>query len=128
MTDPTKHQDLVNYMSVYQTQDEYRGKHYHPEGAVCWYECNAYGEPTGCLIYVHNVPIAELMWDFEKKRKFKQINPDKPERKTIQFLLSNEPDALQNHDSHIKPKLYQPPVLHKTKPKGKKNHGSKNKD
>ena len=128
MTDPTKHQDLINYMSVYQTQDEYRGKHYHPEGAVCWYECNAYGDPTGHLIYVHNVPIKDLMWDFKKKREFKQINPDKPERKTIQYLLSCEPGALQNHDSHVKPKLYQPPVLNKTKLKGKKNHGGKSKD
>lgn len=128
MTDPAKHQDLVNYMSVYQTQDEFKGKHYHPEGAVCWYECNAYGEPTGSLIYVHKVPIADLMWDFEKKRKFKQINPDKPERKTIQYLLSHEPDTLQNHDSHVKPRLYQPPVLNKTKLKGKKKYGTKNKD
>lgn len=115
-------------MSVYQTQDEFKGKHYHPEGAVCWYECNAYGEPTGGLIYVHRVPITSLMWDFAKKREFKQINPDKPERKTIQFLLSHEHDALQNHDSNVKPKLYQPPVLHKTKLKGKRVHGYKNKN
>lgn len=128
VTDPSKHEDLVNYMSVYQTQDSFKGKHYHPEGAVCWYECNAYGEPTGSLIYVHRVPIADLMWDFDKKRKFKQINPDKPERRTIQFLLSHESDALQNHDSHVKPRLYQSPVSNKTKLKGKKTHGTKNKD
>lgn len=127
VTDPEKHPDLVNYMSVYQTQDEFGGVHYHPEGAVCWYECNIYGEPTGHLIYVHRVPITSLMWDFDKKRKFKQINPDKPERKTIQFLLSHEPDALQNHSSHVKPKLYQPPVLNKTT-KGKKKNGTKSKD
>ena len=126
VTDPRKHQDLVNYMSVYQTQDEFRGKHYHPVGAVCWYECNAYGEPTGNLIYIHKVPVQELMWDFNKKREFKRINPDKPERKTIQYLLSHEPNVLQNFSSNVKPKMYQPPVLNKTKSKGKKNHGTKN--
>lgn len=115
-------------MSVYQTQDGFKGKHYHPEGAVCWYECNAYGDPTGHLIYVHKVPIEELMWNFKKKREFKQINPDKPERKTIPYLLSHEPNALQNYDSDIKPQMYQPPVLNKTKPKGKKKYGTKNKD
>ena len=128
VTDPAKHQDLVNYMSVYQTQDEFRGRHYHPEGALCWYECNAYEEPTGHIIFVRKVPITSLMWNFSLKRKFKQINPDKPERKTIQFLLSHEPGALQNHYTHVKPKLYQPPVSNKTKLKGQKKYGTKNKN
>ncbi len=128
MTDPKKHQDLVNYMSVYQTQDGFKGKHYHPEGAVCWYECNAYGDPTGNLIYVHKVPIEDLMWDFNRKREFKRINPDKPERKTIPYLFSHEPNMLQNFSSSVKPKMYQPPVLNKTKLKGKKKNGTKNKN
>lgn len=70
VSDPWNHDELLDFMSVYQTQNE-KGIHYHPEGALCWYTCNQYGDPTGVTVFARRVPIKKYMWNFEAKKKFR---------------------------------------------------------
>ena len=113
VTEPTGHEDLLNFLSVYQTQDRFKGPHYHPEGALCWYSCNQYGEPLGGVIFARKVPVKELMWSFELKKKFRM----NAFNKTVEFkeLFSRE-KGYEDYKT-TKPKLYQP--VRKTK-KGRK--------
>lgn len=43
-------------------------KKYYPKGALCWFECNQYGEPLGTAIFIETVPrrklVKERMSDF----------------------------------------------------------------
>lgn len=52
---------MLDYLSDYRTQDKMRGIHYYPSGALCWFETNAYGDPTGKVYYVRKVPNMELI-------------------------------------------------------------------
>ena len=116
VTEPKGHDDLLNFLSVYQTQDHFKGTHYHPEGALCWYSCNQYGEPTGEVVFAREVPIKNLMWSFSFKRKFRMKDFDKH----VEFkdLFSREP-GYEDYKT-VKPKLYSAP---KTKKKGRKKNG-----
>ncbi len=118
VTEPTGHEDLLNFLSVYQTQDVFKGKHYHPEGALCWYSCNQYGEPLGEVIYIRNVPIKSLMWSFSFKKRFRMNGFDK----SVEFkdLFAKEPGC--EICKTVKPELYQ---AKKTK-KGNEKYGNKN--
>jgi len=117
VTEPIGHEDLLNFLSVYQTQDHFKGKHYHPEGALCWYSCNQYGEPLGGIIFVRKVPVKELMWSFAYKKKFRMSGFNK----TVEFkeVFSREP-RYEDYKT-VKPKLYQ--SVRKTK-KGRKTYGN----
>ena len=55
VTEPYGHEALLDFLSVYQTQDKFGGVHYHPKGALCWFSCNKYGDPLGQEIYARNV-------------------------------------------------------------------------
>lgn len=118
VTDPFDHEELLDFLSVYQTQDFFKGVHYHPEGALCWYECNRYGDPTGVVIYARKVPIENLMWSFSQKKKFRMRNFSR--QKTIQQVLMSEP----GHELYplAKPKLYQPKGSKHAKSKSRKTN------
>lgn len=114
VTEVTGHDDLLDFFSVYQTMNKAGGTHYHPEGALCWFSCNQYGDPTGSLIFARKVPIKSLMWDFNRKREFRTKNL-KPKAKTLPEVLTHEPGT---EDWEVrKPKLYQKSITKK----GKKN-------
>lgn len=117
VTEPVGHEDLLNFLSVYQTQDHFKGVHYHPEGALCWYSCNQYGEPTGEVIFARKIPIEGLMWCYSLKRKFRM----KEFHKTVEFknLFSREP-GYEDYKT-VKPRLYQ---VKKTAKKGRKKNGN----
>lgn len=117
VTETTGHEDLLNFLSVYQTQDEFKGVHYHPEGMLCWYSCNRYGEPTGKIVLDRKVPIKNLMWSFSSKRKFRMKAFS--QRKAFKDAFSTE-KKVEEYKT-VKPRLFQP--VDKKTVKGKKKYG-----
>ena len=90
VTETYGHDELVNFMSSYQTQDRRNGKHYHPHGYLCWYQCNDYGEPTGTVQLIKKVP--EYVWIFDFANKgYQRMKKDMAKKKTIQEVLTAEP-------------------------------------
>lgn len=104
VTEMTGHEDLIKFMSSYQTQDKKNGKHYHPYGYLCWYEANNYGEPTGVAHVIKKVP--EYVWIFDFANKgYQQMKRDKAKEKTIPEVLTAEP-RMTLLDTVVKPKLH----------------------
>lgn len=62
------HDDLIDYLSDYRTQDKLRGVHYYPKGALCWFETNQYGDPTGQVYYIKKIP-DEKQWDIPRRQR-----------------------------------------------------------
>ena len=67
------HDDLLDYLSDYRTQDKYKGVHYHPSGALCWFACNQYGDPTGMVYYARKIPDMKLLEIPRRKRGFRKL-------------------------------------------------------
>lgn len=117
VTETTGHEDLLNFLSVYQTQDGFKGVHYHPEGMLCWYSCNRYGEPIGGIVLDRKVPIKNLMWSFSRKRKYRLNSFSQKKTLKDAFYLEKKVEEYKT----IKPRLFQP--ADKKTMKGKKNNG-----
>ena len=106
VTELTSHDDMVLFMSSYQTQDKKGGKHYHPRGYLCWYECDRYGDPTGIVYVIKKVP--EYVWIFNFKDKgFQRLKRDRAKVKTLQEVLSAEPRMTPLNTTDVKCKLHQ---------------------
>ena len=67
------HEDMLNYLSVYRTQDKMKGVHYYPSGALCWFETNQYGDPTGSVYYVRKIPDMKLLELPKRQRSYKKL-------------------------------------------------------
>lgn len=122
VTEVTGHDELLDFMSVYQTQDHFKGVHYHPVGALCWYSCNQYGDPTGEVVYARKIPIEGLMWSFSLKRKFRM----KGFNKKTEFKDLFQSEIGYEDYKTVKPRLPQSGASKKTK-KGKKRNGNSQK-
>ena len=64
------HDDMLDYLSDYRTQDKFRGVHYYPSGALCWFETNQYGDPTGTIYYARKIPDMKLLEIPRRRRGF----------------------------------------------------------
>lgn len=64
---------MLDYLSDYRTQDKMRGVHYYPSGALCWFECNQYGDPTGSVYYARKIPDMKLLDIPRRKRGYKRL-------------------------------------------------------
>lgn len=104
VTELIGHDDLINFLSVYQANDIKKG-HYHPVGALFWFECNQYGEPTGHAVYIRNVPIEKLMWKFAKKKEYR-LDLMNYRRSLVEVLTEDKQEEAMPKTA-IKPKLYQ---------------------
>ena len=105
VTELTGHDDLIDFMSSYQTQHK-NGKHYHPKGYLCWYEADNYGDPTGTVHIIKQVP--EYVWIFNFKDKgYQKMKRDNEKKKIISKVLSAEPRTMPLNTSGIKCKLSQ---------------------
>lgn len=62
------HDDMLDYLSDYRTQDKMRGIHYYPKGALCWFETNQYGDPTGSVYIARHIP-DESQWNIPKRQR-----------------------------------------------------------
>ena len=67
------HDDLLDYLSDFRTQDKMGGVHYYPSGALCWFETNQYGDPTGAVYYVRKIPDMELLDIPRRQRGFRKL-------------------------------------------------------
>ena len=67
------HEDMLDYLSDYRTQDKLRGVHYYPSGALCWFETNQYGDPTGSVYYARKIPDMKLLEIPRRRRGFKRL-------------------------------------------------------
>ena len=99
------HDDIINFMSSYQCQDK-SGKHYHPRGFLCWYECNRYGDPTGVVHLIKKVP--EFIWIYNfSERGYQRMKKDQEKQKKLNEKLSSEPGWVSLNTSDAKPVLHQ---------------------
>lgn len=105
VTETTGHDDMVGFMSSYQTQDK-KGKHYHPYGYLCWYECDRYGDPTGTVQPIKKVPEYVWIYNFSDKG-FQKLKRDRQKKKTIKEVLSAEPRTMPLNTTCMKPKVHQ---------------------
>lgn len=105
VTETSGHDELLDFMSVYQTQDGFKGKHYHPEGYLCFYSCNSYGDPTGEVVIARKIPIKSLMWSFAKKRELRNAGFLKKPKFNELFL--SERKGYEDYKL-TRPVLYQP--------------------
>lgn len=100
------HDELLDYLSDYRTQDKMHGVHYYPSGALCWFESNQYGDPIGAVYYVRKVPDIKYLEIPRRQRGLKRllkqqnIKPSLKER-----LIKERPDTEQWH--YKKPRLSQ---------------------
>lgn len=104
-TETIGHEDMISFMSSYQCQDK-KGKHYHPHGYLCWYQCNRYGEPIGKVIPIKKVP--EYVWIFDFSNKgYQKLKKDQAKKWKVNEVFSKEPRASPLETSEAKHKLTQ---------------------
>lgn len=106
VTEMLGHEDMIKFMSSYQTQDKKGGKHYHPHGYLCWYECDRYGDPTGVVHPIKKVPEYVYIYNF-KDKGFQQLKKDREKKKTLQEVLSAEPRTTPLNTSDVQLKVHQ---------------------
>jgi len=77
------HEDMIDYLSDYRTQDKMHGKHYYPVGALCWFETNQYGDPTGSVYYIKRIPDMSLLDLPSKERGLKKLMREKQKKLSL---------------------------------------------
>jgi len=90
------HDDMLDYLALYRTQDTFKGIHYYPSGALCWFESNQYGEPIGSVYYARKIPDNKLLALPKEQRGYSKLKKQKSEQKKIKDLFAKErPDTIQ---------------------------------
>lgn len=126
MTELYGHQDLIDYLSIYCTRDKAGGRKYFPRGALCWFECNRYGEPLGSVYYIKQVPDTSMYFVTKTGHVFAQntyrkFMEAKARKKSINEILSGDIKLEKYYLSHKKPILYQPTGRRRIRNAGKEN-------
>lgn len=98
------HDDMLDYLSDYRTQDKMRGVHYYPKGALCWFECNRYGDPTGSVYVARRIPDMKLLDLPLKQRGYRRLLKQQNKKINIKELLIRERSDTETRDV-VKPKL-----------------------
>jgi len=81
---------MLNYLSDYRTQDKLRGRHYYPSGALCWFETNQYGDPTGSVYFARRIPDEELLKIPRRQRGFAQLLSKQKTRQNLKDAFTRE--------------------------------------
>ena len=90
------HDDMLDYLSDYRTQDKMRGVHYYPSGALCWFETNQYGDPTGSVYYARKIPDERILNIPRWQRGFKKLLKQKARKIPLNEAIAKErPDTEQ---------------------------------
>ena len=88
------HQDMIDYLSTYRTQDGFKKKHYYVSGSLCWFETNQYGDPTGAVFYVKKIPDLKMLEIPRRQRSYKKIF--EKQKKTIkEKWIKEKSDLIQ---------------------------------
>lgn len=85
------HDDMLDYLSDYRTQDKMRGVHYYPKGALCWFETNQYGDPTGSLYIARRIPDMQFLSLPKKERGYQQLLKKYNRTLSTKELFTKEP-------------------------------------
>jgi hypothetical protein len=100
------HEDMLDYLSDYRTQDKMRGVHYYPKGALCWFETNQYGDPTGSVYIARMIP-DENQWKIPKRQRgLKRLLNQQNRKYSLKEKLTRE-RADTEIITVVKPKLSQ---------------------
>lgn len=89
VTEILGHEPMIQFMSSYQKVDSKTRKHFHPYGALCWFSCNRYGDPTGDVYFVKKVPEFRWIFDF-KNRGFQQLKKTLTEQPKLKDLFTSD--------------------------------------
>ena len=99
------HEDMINYLSTYRTQDKMRGVHYYPKGALCWFETNQYGDPIGSVYFIKSVPDQKLLNLSKKERGYQQLLKSQKKQKQLKALFTEKKSDTEEI-TVVKPKLH----------------------
>ncbi len=97
---------MLDYLSDYRTQDKMRGVHYYPKGALCWFECNQYGDPTGTVYFARRVPDMKLLEIPRRQRGFKKLLAEQNKKLSLKEVLIKEKSDTEAITT-VKPRLRQ---------------------
>ena len=96
---------MLDYLSDYRTQDKMRGVHYYPKGALCWFETNQYGDPTGSVYFVRQIPDMKLLETPKNERGYRRLIRNQNKKEQLKNLFAKEkPDT--DSIAVVKPKLH----------------------
>lgn len=106
-------EQMIDFLSQYRTRDHMHGlkrydhlltKKYHPKGALCWFECNEYGEQTGPAVFIKRVPDERIVGNDGGFQRLKKTLLTQP---TLCDIFSRATDFMPLVFSGVKPKLHQ---------------------
>jgi len=100
------HDDMLDYLSDYRTQDKMRGVHYYPSGALCWFETNQYGDPTGSVYYVRKIPDKKLLEIPRRQRDFRKLLKQQKKKYCVKDNLIKE-NVDTEQWTYEKPRFHQ---------------------
>lgn len=84
------HNDMLDYLSDYRTQDKMKGVHYYPSGALCWFETNQYGDPLGAVYYIKKVPDIKFLEIPRRKRGLYRLLKQQQKKYSIKDNFAKE--------------------------------------
>lgn len=105
VTEVLGHEDMIQFMSSYQKMDK-NGKHFHPYGALCWFSCNQYGDPTGEVVFIKRVPEFRWIFDFSN-RGFQQLKKMRAMKPGLIELLTSDLQLEKMKYSDTQMRLHQ---------------------
>lgn len=106
VTEPTGHDEMIQFMSSYQRMDWKTKKHMHPVGALCWFSCNQYGDPTGEAIFVKRIP--DFVWWFDFSQKgYQQLKKTLAHKAELKELFTSDSSAEKMKHTDTKMRLHQ---------------------
>lgn len=88
VTDVSGNEAMIDFLSRYRTRDHMIGskfkstEKYYPEGVLCWFECDIYGQGTGNVLYIKHVPekygraddgYKKLRAEIQREKSFKEL-------------------------------------------------------
>lgn len=103
---------MIDFLCSYRTRDHMHGdknysheetKKYYPKGALCWFECDVYGNPTGKAIYIKKVPVDKLI--SKSDQGFTMLKENLAYIPPIKTVLAREPTHINNEWSDVKFKI-----------------------
>lgn len=95
---------MLDYLSDYRTQDKLRGVHYYPVGALCWFECDQYGNPTGSVYYARKIPDIKLFKEPKRKRGLKGLTEAQNRTISIKEKFTKEKADTEQWET-VKPRF-----------------------
>ena len=116
VTTPLGHEAMIEFLSHYRTRDHMHGSHfrstkkYYPEGILCWFPCDRYGNRDGPALIVKRVPDKRRGMNATDQGldKYRQMITESEAEKLTSSVISSCPGFEAIPD--VKPVFIQKPV------------------